>query len=749
MVRYTYFLTYCLLCLCWLFTACDDDKNSLASTGYLYLGVEEDNSTLTKSVKPVTDESLRVYLLSSSGDTVKTYDDYLEDVKGEKILLPVGNYQVLVSSSQTAGAAWEAPFYAGKTEEPLEIKSGEITNATVTCKITNTKVTVSYSEKLKATFIDYCDTVSTESGTLIYARDEYRAGYFVSEGDLTARLCLKNKDGNEFTLQRVIRNIKPQYHYNLIYQLSNEGDGDEEAGADFDISVSDEDPTEINCTISIKEEELAGEPKLTLQGGFEEGKITFRPQVDGVVQTPPEASLLMEVPGGIQSVTVKASSLQFEDLPQFDLDTWNLAVAKGFPNIDAKTTEAQTLDFTSLLNNLKPDGNKNATHTFVMTVVDKQYQQKEISFSFEIKADVKVTTDKVVLWTSFAVLKGTAGNLEEASFIVREKGGSDKQITSVTKNEADGTFTALITDLQPGKTYEYQAVAGEDEGSVETFTVAQPSEVPNMGFEEWGTRTGYVDAPGSYGGDKTYISPNSDTQNYIYWESGNRGAAANNTILLNKSTEVATESSLLSAQLMSAYAGVSIMGMEFGAFSAGSIFSGIIQYAGQSGAELLYGQSHTGYPTSLKGYYKYSPGSIDYENNKKGGSGSDKGLIAIALSTNQIEVKSLTSDASSESYKFRSNSEGVFAYGELVIDQTVDVYTQFSIPLTYYKGMMPDTGTPVYIIIMATSSKDGDVFTGSTSSVMYVDEFSLDYSFNTECLKKTEYSGLTPVSINQ
>ena len=61
--------------------------------------------------------------------------------------------------------------------------------------------------------------------------------------------------------------------------------------------------------------------------------------------------------------------------------------------------------------------------------------------------------------------------------------------------------------------------------------------------------------------------------------------------------------------------------------------------------------------------------------------------------------------------------------------------------------MLPDTGTPVYVIIMTTSSKDGDVFTGSTSSVMYVDEFSLDYSFNTECLKKTEYSGLTPISI--
>ncbi|MCI7287408.1 DUF4493 domain-containing protein [Parabacteroides sp. AGMB00274] len=736
MVRYTYFLTYCLLCLCWLFTACDDDKNSLASTGYLYLGVEEDNSTLTKSVKPVTDESLRVYLLSSSGDTVKTYDDYLEDVKGEKILLPVGNYQVLVSSSQTAGAAWEAPFYAGKTEEPLEIKSGEITNATVTCKITNTKVTVSYSEKLKATFIDYCDTVSTESGTLIYARDEYRAGYFVSEGDLTARLYLKNKDGNEFTLQRVIRDIKPQYHYNLIYQLSNEGDGDEEAGADFDISVSDEDPTEINCTISIKEEELAGEPKLTLQGGFEEGKITFRPQVDGVAQTPPEASLLMEVPGGIQSVTVKASSLQFEDLPQFDLDTWNLAVAKGFPNIDAETTEAQTLDFTSLLNKLKPDGNKNATHTFVMTVVDKQYQQKEISFSFEIKADVKVTTDKVVLWTSFAVLKGTAGNLEEASFIVREKGGSDKQIKSVTKNEADGTFTALITDLQPGKTYEYQAVAGEDEGSVETFIVAQPEEVPNLGFEEWSERSGRT--TGALAGTYSYWTSNEGGKD-IYWESGNLGAAINgNQLLYQETTDIVNAPNNKSAaRLVSKYVGIAALNL--GAFSAGSIFSGIIKEAGSGGATLSYGQLHNGFPTKLEGWYKYEAGDIDYN-----GSGKDKGMIYVALMTS---TQIVSSPLSGTPVRFDPKASVVFAYGELVIDQTVDVYTQFSIPLTYYEGKMPDTGTPVYIIIMATSSKDGDVFTGSTSSVMYVDEFSLDYSYNAECFNGTEYSGLTPVSI--
>ena len=78
----------------------------------------------------------------------------------------------------------------------------------------------------------------------------------------------------------------------------------------------------------------------------------------------------------------------------------------------------------------------------------------------------------------------------------------------------------------------------------------------------------------------------------------------------------------------------------------------------------------------------------------------------------------------------------------------MDTYTEFSIPLTYYQGKMPSPETPIYIIIMASSSKDGDVFTGSTSSVMYVDEFSLSYDYNQECLKETEYKDIPVNSVN-
>ena len=205
------------------------------------------------------------------------------------------------------------------------------------------------------------------------------------------------------------------------------------------------------------------------------------------------------------------------------------------------------------------------------------------------------------------------------------------------------------------------------------------------------------------------------------------------------------ESSKKAAYLASTWAGAAGMG----AFSAGSIFSGIVEYAGQKGAELLYGQSYKGFPVSLNGWYKYEPGTINWKNNAGTTSSElDKGIISIALSTQKISVKSLTKEADSENNKFRKNSEGIFAYGEKIITENVDTYTEFSIPLTYYQGKMPSPGTPIYIIIMASSSKDGDVFTGSTSSVMYVDEFSLSYDYNQECLKETEYKEVPVNPIN-
>ena len=715
MKQYKCFLGYYLLSLCLLLVACDDDKNSLASTGYLYLGVEEDNSTLTKSVKPVTDESLRVYLLSSSGDTVKTYDDYLEDVKGEKILLPVGNYQVLVSSSQTAGAAWEAPFYAGKTEEPLEIKSGEITNATVTCKITNTKVTVSYSEKLKATFIDYCDTVNTESGTLIYARDEYRAGYFVSEGDLTARLYLKNKDGNEFTLQRVIRNIKPQYHYNLIYQLSNEGDGDEEAGADFDISVSDEDPTEINCTISIKEEELAGEPKIALNNFDANKSFTFvSVNEDGAAMPLPEENLIptisWEVPAGIASYDVKVTS----DYNRFTSNDIILDsnLTSGIFSIKALLEKAQTW------NDLK----SSESYTFKLTILDKQQQEVEESFNIVVKPNLPIETLDANEFATFAFLKAATSNSEGVKFkIWKESEGesSAKEINATLM--PNGYWGAIVTGLTADTKYVYKAVAKEVEGNLKEFTTMGISVVANMDFEQpWqGENAG--------GG----LKPAGD------WDSGNTSLGGNIT---NEETSfLATESSKRAIYMKSKYAVIT--------FAAGNIYTGTfiktITSLSNPGAELDFGIPYFDRPTALNGYYCYRPQLVNRGSHAGMSGKMDQCSIYIALCDWTAAFRVNTQKSQFVDF----NADYILGYGELTdveaSRENMEAYEKFSIPILY----RDITRKPTYILIVASASKYGDYFTGGEGSELYIDEFSFGFDYRQENFVNTEYSGLTPVSI--
>ena len=68
------------------------------------------------------------------------------------------------------------------------------------------------------------------------------------------------------------------------------------------------------------------------------------------------------------------------------------------------------------------------------------------------------------------------------------------------------------------------------------------------------------------------------------------------------------------------------------------------------------------------------------------------------------------------------NNESMIAFGELKSNEaTGSDYKQFKINLTYRDYFT----RPKYILIVASASKYGDYFTGSTSSVMYLDECEL------------------------
>lgn len=745
---------YIFACLCSLIlwgVSCNEESVGIP-TGSLYLGIEEDATLLTKAESAVTNESLRVDFIAAEGDTIKSYSDYIDEVKGQKIVLPVGTYTIAVKSNQTEEAGWEKPFYSGSKE--ITIQSGEITSVQVICKISNTKVAVEYADNLANYFSRYETTVSNTSGSLLYTRDETRAGFFKAE-KLTADLKLVNLDGNEFTMQRVFPDIKEQYFYKIKYSL-DDGGGNEEAGADFDGIIMDEKADTIYYGIFIKEEDLFGKsaPKLTLDG-FTENKIVYKKADNPLV---PEHSLTIEAPNGIKQLKVETTSFQFADIPSFDLCNLTDAARTrlqqlGFPIQEVKDKQKLTFVLTDFAKALELSSATQTTlHTFTFYVLDNLNQETTVVFTYEVRPNVAAYVEKPYCWTTFALLKGYCVD-ESSYFKVKLPDGTVKDIKKVTR-DTEGNVSALVTGLSAGN-YSY-SLASIDNADMTCesvdFSLSAPSEVPNINFEDWGTRS-KKKVVGS--GNATFISPNADSD-AVYWDSGNWGAVAGSEILTQSTAVVATETSKKAAMLTSKWAGV----LSWGAFAAGSIYSGEAQSVGTDGAVLKYGQSYQGYPTHLRGYYKYTPGKIDYYGDKTPSDGlkmneQDECLIYIALSTKQHEVISKTNQV--VPYPF--NDESVFAYGSYIsgktenktgetpVESIKEGYAPFKIKLNY-KAVVPKTGS-FYILIVATSSRYGEYFTGSTSSVMYVDEFSLDYEYDAEAFSGTELKGMEPVDINE
>ncbi len=74
---------------------------------------------------------------------------------------------------------------------------------------------------------------------------------------------------------------------------------------------------------------------------------------------------------------------------------------------------------------------------------------------------------------------------------------------------------------------------------------------------------------------------------------------------------------------------------------------------------------------------------------------------------------------------FDKNASYVIGYGALERSSSMSAYEEFEIELNYRNTALQ----PSYIMITCASSKYGDYFTGSSQSVLYVDQLSLDYDY--------------------
>ena len=248
------------------------------------------------------------------------------------------------------------------------------------------------------------------------------------------------------------------------------------------------------------------------------------------------------------------------------------------------------------------------------------------------------------------------------------------------------------------------------------MTTEDTTTIPNMGFEEWSTINNVV-------------CPYIDTQ---YWGTGNDGAAIAGTTLTEPTTDIRPGSEgSYAASLQSKKA--SLMGI--GKFAAGNIFVG--EFGGLQGTNGLvnFGRPCTARPVALHGWVKYNCGTIDEVGKvpsarpelQKGD--SDEGQIVIAVGNwtaaeyGGSEDCPVVVNTQNESTFFNPRGKDVIGSGELILTESTDGWMEFTLPLNYRST----SEIPTHIIIICTGSRFGDYFTGSTQSLMLVDDFELVY----------------------
>ena len=157
------------------------------------------------------------------------------------------------------------------------------------------------------------------------------------------------------------------------------------------------------------------------------------------------------------------------------------------------------------------------------------------------------------------------------------------------------------------------------------------------------------------------------------------------------------------------------------AFAAGSLFTGhFIRVVNFSGIEMDSGTPFTGRPRSMSGYYHYLPGTINHAKDpylsKKGQ--TDIGQIEVALYDWPQGLRFVTNDGH---YDPESDPH-LIGRGVLILTKATDGYVHFEIPIEYRRD-----ATPTYVGINVLSSALGEYFTGSSNSILYVDEFQFNY----------------------
>jgi hypothetical protein len=210
-----------------IFISCSKKENpETGPTGKLEMniGMAIAANDVYNSLKAADKDSFKV-VIYNSGNAIAASFDYACDMPS-LIELPVGDYHAEAFSDNNKAAVFENPYYYGNSGS-FTVSANTTTTVGITCLLSNIMLSVVYSDNVKRDFSDYSTSVSNSGGTLIFGKNETRAGYF-DAGPLHIEANLYYTTGMGIskirTITGSIANPLLQKHYEIHIDASvNEG----------------------------------------------------------------------------------------------------------------------------------------------------------------------------------------------------------------------------------------------------------------------------------------------------------------------------------------------------------------------------------------------------------------------------------------------------------------------------------------------------------------------------------------------
>lgn len=319
-----------------------------------------------------------------------------------------------------------------------------------------------------------------------------------------------------------------------------------------------------------------------------------------------------------------------------------------------------------------------------------------------------VSTTAADAWSRVVWVYGEGPADTHNYFEYQKEGESGWQtVPEADTTHKDGAFSCCIKHLDPLSRYRVRACSGQNKGNEISVTTQTTQTLPDGDFEQWHLN-GKIWCPWAEGGER-------------FWDTGNTGAATLGESNVKPSDYVPAGQSGKSAELKTEFKGIA----GIGKLAAGSIYTGSYKKTDGTNGILDFGRPWGLRPTKLKGYYQYKNGDINYASKElpelKGRPDTCSIYIALTDWTAPFEIRTNPNNRQ----LFDKNAPYVIGYGALERGSSMDSYEAFEVEIEYRSTSI----VPSYIMITCAASKYGDYFTGSTSSVLYVDQLSLSYDY--------------------